>query len=223
MKRSLAFAAALTAFAGAASAQSLQDPYGFVYGGVTFEGESEYDGIITPPGGNQSVDTEYDAGYNFGIGVGANITSSIRAEVELSYSESDADEIFFSGNGPAAEINVDGSFQATTLFANGLYDFDTGGAVTPYVGLGLGVAFVEQDLVYGPGVTVNEDDTVFATQLIAGASYDLSETLALTGDVRYRRLYDVESQRFDAAGASTGTVSGDYDDFSVNVGLRFRF
>ncbi|MEJ6389638.1 outer membrane protein [Gymnodinialimonas ulvae] len=223
MKRSLALIAALTLLGGAASAQSLQDPYGFVFGGITFEGQSDYEGTITPPGGLQSVDTDYDSGFNFGIGIGATIAPSIRAEVELSYTESDADEIFFSGNGDAAEINVDGGIRATTLFANGLYDFDTGGPVTPYLGAGLGVAFVEQDLVYGPGVEVNEDDTVFAAQLIAGASYDLSDSLALTGDVRYRRLFDVESQRFNAAGVSTGTVSGDFDDLSVNVGLRFRF
>ena len=223
MKRSLILAAGLMALAGAASAQSLQDPYGFVFGGVAFEGQSDYDGTITPPGGTQSVDADYDAGFNFGIGIGATIAPSIRAEVELSYTDSDADDIFFSGNGTAAEVNVDGGIRATTLFANGLYDFTTGGAVTPYLGAGLGVAFVEQDLVYGPGVEVNEDDTVFAAQLIAGASYDLSDTLALTGDVRYRRLFDIESDRFNAAGVSTGTVSGDYDDFSVNVGLRFRF
>ncbi len=223
MKRSLILAAGLMALAGAASAQSLQDPYGFVFGGVAFEGQSDYDGTITPPGGTQSVDADYDAGFNFGIGVGATIAPSIRAEVELSYTDSDADDIFFSGNGAAAEVNVDGGIRATTLFANGLYDFTTGGAVTPYLGAGLGVAFVEQDLIYGPGVEVNEDDTVFAAQLIAGASYDLSDTLALTGDVRYRRLFDIESDRFNAAGVSTGTVSGDYDDFSVNVGLRFRF
>lgn len=223
MKRSLFLATALIAFGGAASAQSLQDPYGFVFGGITFEGEAETDGTITPPGGNQSVDTEYDTGYNFGLGVGANITPSIRAEVELAYSESDADDIFFSGNGDAAEVNVGGGIQITTLFANGYYDFDTGGPITPYVGGGLGVAFVEQDLVYGPGVEVNDDDTVFAAQLIAGASYDLSETVALTGDVRYRRLFDIESNRRAPTGASTGVVSGDYDDVSVNVGLRFSF
>ncbi|MEX3014352.1 outer membrane protein [Gymnodinialimonas hymeniacidonis] len=223
MKLSPLVIAAFIAVGTGASAQSLQDRYGFVFGGVTFEGQSDFDGVITPPGGLQSVDTDYDSGFNFGIGVGATIAPSVRAEVELSYTQSDADQIFFSGNGSAAEVNVDGGIRATTLFANALYDFDTGGPFTPYLGAGLGAAFIEQDLVYGPGVAVNEDDTVFAAQLIAGASYDLSDALALTADLRYRRFFDVESNRFNPAGVSTGIVSGDYNDLSLNVGLRFRF
>lgn len=209
------------ALASPVAAQSLQDPYGFVFGGLTFEGSSDYDGLI---GGNpNSVDTDYDAGGQFGFGVGATLAPNIRAEVELSYSEQDADTIFFSGNGSGAEANVGGGLRSTALFANAFYDFETNGPITPYVGAGLGVAFVEQDLVYGPGVRVSEDDTVFATQLIAGASYDLSDSLALTADARYRRLFDIESNRFAPTGASTGVISGDYGDFSVNVGLRFNF
>ncbi len=88
----------------------------------------------------------------------------------------------FLGNGPAAEVHVGGNIRTTALFANALYDFDTSGPITPYVGAGLGVAYVEQDLVYGPGVRVSDDDTVFAVRLIAGAAYDLSDSLALTAD-----------------------------------------
>lgn len=221
MKAIFLLTAGALALATPAAAQSLQDPYGFVFGGVTFEGASDFDGVIG--GAANSVDTDYDAGGQFGLGVGATLAPNFRAEIELSYSEQDADAIFFSGNGAGAEINVGGGLRTTTLFANALYDFETNGPITPYIGAGLGVAFVEQDLVYGPGVRVSDDDTVFATQLIAGGAYDLSDSLALTADVRYRRLFDIESNRFAPTGASTGLISGDYDDFSVNVGLRFRF
>lgn len=221
MKFNLLLAAGAIALASPAFSQSLQDPYGFVFGGITFEGNAELDGRIG--GARQSVDTEFDTGGQIGLGVGATLAPGFRAEVELSYSRQDADTIRFSGNGPAAEINVGGDVTTTTLFANGFYDFDTGGPFTPYVGAGLGIAYVEQDLVYGPGVRVSDDDTVFGVQLIAGAAYDLSDSLALTGDIRYRRLFDIESNRFNPAGVSTGRIAGDFDDVSVNIGLRFRF
>jgi opacity protein-like surface antigen len=221
MKLTYILVAGSLALASPVAAQSLQDPYGFVFGGATFEGTADFDGSIG--GAQQSVETDFETGYQFGVGVGATLAPNIRAEIELSFSEQDADDVFFSGNGPAAEINVDGGLRTTALFANGFYDFETSGPITPYIGAGLGVAYVEQDLVYGPGVRVSDDDTVFGVQLIAGASYDLSDSLALTGDVRYRRLFDIESNRFAPTGASTGLISGDYDDLSVNVGLRFSF
>ena len=216
MKSTAYIAAVLLISGSAVSAQSFNDTYGFVFGGASFEGQSEFDGTFG--GSAQSVDTDYDTGFNLGVGVGASIAPSIRAEVELSYFETDAETIFFSGNGPNAEINVGGGLRATTLFANVFYDFVTGGSVTPYLGAGLGAAFVEQDLVYGPGVTVSDDDTVFAMQFIAGAAYDVTDSVALTADVRYRRLYDIESNRFNPAGVSTGVITGDFDDFSVKVG-----
>jgi len=67
----------------------------------------------------------------------------LRAELELSYSDSDIDQIFFSGNGPAAEINVGGDFSSTNLFVNALFDLPELGTdlITPYAGAGIGVAF----------------------------------------------------------------------------------
>ena len=55
-------AAAAIALTGPAAAQSLQDPYGFVFGGVTLEGNADFDGLI---GGNpNSVDTDFDTGHD---------------------------------------------------------------------------------------------------------------------------------------------------------------
>jgi len=200
--------------------------YGSVFVGGSFPSEAGFDGVI---GGNpQSVDVEYDTGYAVGgtLGKSWGLVGSVRprTELEVSYRQSDVDEIFFTGNGPAAEINVDGDSSSTTVFANALFDVPLAGIpVTPYAGFGVGIAFTEQDFVYGPGVAVGDSDEVFAAQLIAGASYDLSDRIALTLDGRYQRAFGVESRRVAPNGTVTGIVEDDLDTFTVAVGMRLKF
>ena len=45
-----------------------------------------------------------------------------RTKVELSYRKHEVDEIFFPGDGPAAEINANWDSSSTTVFANDLID-----------------------------------------------------------------------------------------------------
>ncbi|WP_415920004.1 outer membrane protein [Tateyamaria sp. SN6-1] len=220
-------AVAVALGAGLATDAAAQDTYGFVFGGATFNGSLDTDGLIG--GAPQTVDTDYDTGYQLGFGIGRTFSGlstdqiGVRGEIELSYGEADADEIRFSGNGPAAEINVGGGIDSTTLFANIYADFASSGAFTPFVGAGVGVGRFSQDLIYGPGVQVNESDTAFGAQLIAGVAWDVSDSVTLTADARYRRFFDIESNRFAPTGASTGVVSGDLSNVSLNIGARFAF
>ena len=217
----------LTAFSSTQVLAQDSGLYGFGFGGFAFDGAQDSDGTIG--GTRQSVDTDYDNGFQFGIGVGRSFSRlssdkiGVRGEIELSYGESDADAIRFSGNGPAEETGVSGGIEATTLFANIYADFETGSAVTPFVGAGVGIGRFSQDLVYGPGVQVNESDTALGLQLIAGAAYDVSDKLTLTADARYREFYDIESNRFAPTGASTGVVDGDFSSVSINFGARIAF
>lgn len=205
-----------------------QDYYGSVFGGLTQNQNTELTGEVTPPGGQQSVDVTFDDGYNFGAAVGRSFGTigsgiGLRGELELSFGESDADELFFSGNGPAAELNVSGDINTTRLFANALFDFETGSALTPYLGAGLGVAFKDIDILYGPGVALEDNTTDFSAQVIAGSSYALSDTTSLFGDVRYIRDFGTEVDRLSPAGGLTGVVEDDFDTVAVNIGVRFTF
>lgn len=229
MQRNLTLAAG-TALALFAAPVAAQDNYIALFGGLSDLDNPNFRGdIATPAGvGPQSVDTDFDTGFGLGIAYGRSFGSlggntRLRGEVELSYSDSDVDAIFFSGNGPAAEINVDGNISTTRLFGNVLVDFETGGAFTPYVGAGLGLARTESDLVYGPGVRVRDSDTGLSAQLIAGTAYKINETWSVTGDVRYIRDFGVELTRTAPTGASTGVIEDDIDTFAVNVGLRYQF
>jgi opacity protein-like surface antigen len=201
--------------------------YGFAVGGTSLNSNLDYSGII---GGNpNTVDVELDSGFQFGLGIGKKIDKwstskvGVRGELELSFSNNGADGIAFSGNGPAAENGVSGGIQTGAIFANVLADFKTGSAFTPYVGGGVGIGRVSQDLFYLPEINVSDSDTVLAAQLIAGVAYAATDTIILTADVRHREFFNVSSTRLNPAGANTGNISGNYGTTSVNVGLRFSF
>ena len=54
-----------------------------------------------------------------------------------------------------------------SAMANLLYDFMPGSVITPYVGAGLGVGFVDSNQSLG--------STVFAYQAMIGAAYNITE------------------------------------------------
>ena len=218
----------LTSTASFAEDRAFGDFYAHVFGGVNVLQDLDFSGQIG--GAQQNVANDFDEGYNIGVAVGtylpalSNNTFGARAEIELSYRENDVDTINFSGNGPGAEGSVSGDSSSTTIFTNLLFDIKTANKrINPYVGAGIGVSFADQDLVYGPGIRINESDEVFAAQLIAGIAYQLTDTVDLTLDSRYSRAFSVSSNRFNGAGVSTGVVEDDVDNLSVNLGLRFKF
>ncbi len=228
VKRILLASAALTISASALSAQSLADGlYIQGFAGYSQLQDSDFSGTVN--GGPENVDTDFDGGFGLGVAVGkeipqwSNDTIGTRIELELSYRDNDVDGVNFSGNGPAAEGNVSGDVTQTSLFANVLVDFKQAGAFTPYVGLGLGATYTDLDFAYGPGVELDDSDTTFAAQIIAGVSYDVSANTSLTLDTRYSRAFDVSSDRLAPNGALTGTVEDDIDAFSVNFGFRQQF
>lgn len=226
LPRLTALALAAATLAPAAQAQDL-------YGRV-FLGTSDLNNPLfsETTGGGTSVGVETDEGFLVGVAVGTEIAKTsfggIRGEVELSFSDNDVDQIFFSGNGAGAEQNVSGSVEATRLFLNGYLDFDTGTAFTPYIGAGIGVSQTEIDLAYGGNpaslVRLSNDSTNFAAQLIAGGAYKLSEGLSLTADVRYIRDFDVNGTRVNPnIVGDIRNFEEDLDTYAVTIGLVQRF
>lgn len=189
--------------------------YGFAYGGTNFDTTLDGDGDFS------SLDLDFDNGFTFGFGIGSQFTPNWRAEVEFLYSRQDADALSFSGGGPAS--GVDGDLTTTAVFANGYYDFANDSPFTPYLGGGIGVARVDQDIFTAGGASLDESDTGFAAQAIAGVSYAVSDRVSLTADVRYRRIFDINTTSVMAAGGGTGSFSGDLETIAVNVGFRIMF
>lgn len=228
LPRHLLAAAALSVSATALTAQTLPEDF-YVQGFLGYSQLQDTNLSGNIGGAPQSVFGDFDGGYGIGIAVGREINQwsnsniGTRVELELSYRDNDVERLDFTGNGAGNEANTSGDVSSTSLFANVLFDFKQQGAFTPFVGFGLGAQRTSYDLVYGPGVAIRDSDTTFAAQAIAGVSYDINTSTALTLDARYSRAFDVSSSRVNPAGVSTGTVEDDLDNFSVNLGVRFKF
>lgn len=198
------------------------------FAGANFISEVTLEGNVNAA--PQTVEIDFDTGFVIGGAIGHSYGEiadgvALRAELELSYSDNSIDQIFFSGNGPAAEINVNGDFTTTNLVVNALLDLPKHGndVFTPYFGGGLGVAFTEIDAVYGPGVRLDSDDENFIAQAIIGASFAATDDADFFVEGRYSRIFDVETPRFAPSGALTGIVEDDFDIFAVNAGIRVKF
>ena len=113
------------------AAQAAED--GFYIGaaaGVNFAQDSKFD-LTTASDPSAS----YDTGLTGLASGGYKFESGLRLEAELGYRTSDVDEV--------SGANGDGDVSALSLMGNALYDFDLGSPITPYIGIGLGVAQVD--------------------------------------------------------------------------------
>ncbi len=123
----------------------------------------------------------------------------------------------------------DGSVEAYTLMANVIYDFFPSSSFRPFVGAGIGVNLVTFDIAgrYNApvgNIGIHDNDTAFAWQLLAGASFDITERL--TGDLTYRYLdgNDVTVRAItNNGGPFIGDLKGAYQDQSLTFGLRYSF
>ncbi|MGQ0534383.1 MAG: outer membrane protein [Caulobacteraceae bacterium] len=116
---------------------------------------------------------EMDSGWNASIAVGKNMWTNWDVEAEFSY-----DEMEYSCCNP-------NNTHESRLMANATYNFTVGG-LTPYVGGGVGAAWV----TYETGGGFEADATVAAYQLIGGVRVPIGETWSLYGEYRYQDLFE---------------------------------
>ena len=137
---------------------------------------------------NEDIDQDNET--LFSLGLGYNFNRNFSAEVLLGYAEAEATPAF--GN-----ADVDARFYSIT----GLYNFDNGDPLVPYLGVGAGVRELDPD-----GFD-SDDDAVL--HFAGGVKYFLSPKVALRLDGRY--LLDVDGN------------DADDDDFQLQAGLQLLF
>ena len=188
---------------------------------------------------------DIDSGWMFGGGIGYQINDWFRVDATANYySEVDfigstAQDVACSDGtvGAICSYSDNGGVQITTLLANAYVDLGTWQGLTPYVGAGIGGAFLHwNDLnniesnVSGTVPTTLANDVHaklsgwrFAYGLHAGASYDISAKLKLDAGYSFTHITDGEMFGFGAKSGLVGT-QGFHDDMKVHafkVGLRY--
>ncbi len=191
----------------AVAEQVPEGPYVGIGGGLNLNDS----GDIDVNGTERDVDTDLgfvglgSFGYSFGNG--------LRAEIEAGYRQNGIDN--WGGT------SVDGDMSAWHTMLNAIYDFDTDSPLTPYVGGGLGAAFVTVDMENNAaGINRNDMDVGFAYQAIVGLGYDITENVALTADYRFFHAVDLDDAISDGPSGGPGD---NYMNHSFVLGLRYAF
>lgn len=191
-KFAVALALATTALAGPALAKDGSWYLG-IEGGALLVEDNNFDlrsanGTVS----NNYIKNNYEIGYDADAIVGYDF-GPVRAEFEVGYKDANLDAVQLSGVGPAirgfsgqivqqASGNyeaADGNARVLSFMVNALLDFGgEDGSMAGYVGAGGGVArvkFSENQLRKFGADFLNDSDTGFAYQFIAGVRKPLSE------------------------------------------------
>lgn len=225
-----AVAAMILGVLGAGGAAAQEAGGWYVSGAVTRSSLDDSDGAVANaigPGGviipSLLTTNSVEDGWGGHLAVGRSF-GRFRAEAEWGYTENDADS--YSVTSPfTATLPQDGENNITRYMLNGYAEMGEG-RVRPYLGAGAGAAHVEVVTVATvaaaptapPRRLIDDSDTVFAYQIMAGVGVPLSERLSLTAQYRWFDADTVEGR--DARGERfTRGIEG----HNIDLGLRLRF
>ena len=209
----------LASVVGLAATGASADTYLSVFGGYTKPSSTDFQ---TSSG---TVTTDSDDGWGLGIAFGKRLRqvgakNRLRIEGELSYRKNDVKNLKLNGTSMAGPT---GSLKSSALMANVYIDFNEQATFTPYLGAGLGLVNVDAQSIGATGTpnVLNDGDSVFAYQLIAGGGWDVSEKTEIFVEYRYFGTDDVGVKTTPAAGSVSTKFP--YRTNNIFLGARFNF
>jgi len=196
---------------------------------------------------------DFGAAASFGGGVGYRFNDYMRADATLDYFHAKisggtacpliirTDPQHLLPMGSDCHYDNTASADVWAPMVNAYVDLPGLGAVTPYLGLGIGAAFVDYDTLhvqevcpgcpagYTPYAATNEGLSSWrlAGSAMAGLTYRLSDNFLLDTGYKYTRIgggkafaYDAADQAFGATGAQVR--DNGFDFHSLRVGVRYE-
>ncbi len=152
-----------------------------------FDADSDFDEWIGQDGitfrASPEADASYDAGYLLGVALGYRVNRSVALELDYAYRRAKGEFNFRLAVDDGDDIEFepqDGDVTVNALMADAVYSFDSFGADMawrPYVGAGLGSAWIDFD--------GDSADAAFAYQVMGGVSYQLNPNWSLFGEARW--------------------------------------
>lgn len=140
--------------------------------------------------GGGGGDVPYKTGYGFQGEIGTKLTPSVRGGLEYSFRQNKVD-------------GADSTHDIHAVMANLYYDINTGAALAPYIGAGLGYGALDDGDFYD-GI---------AYQGTAGLSYRFSPDLVGYAGYKY----------FSVVNAKDENIELDIASHNAELGLRFEF
>tara|TARA_R110000868_G_scaffold42434_2_gene143569 strand:+ start:1920 stop:2678 length:759 start_codon:yes stop_codon:yes gene_type:complete len=208
-----------------AGAWYLRGDIGYV---VTNDYEVTYSGSA---GEQEFLNEDFDDTWLIGVGIGYKFNSFFRADLTLDYRanwefEANTECI---GTCPTTYNEEFGSASMTALLANIYLDWDNSSSFTPYIGGGLGVAYVNLGKHFARNVSGSysgfdgNGNWNFAAAATAGVTFDVTQNFSIDANYRYLWVGDVESGESNTPGL-TGTLTyNDMDLHEFRLGGRYTF
>jgi opacity protein-like surface antigen len=187
--------------------------YGEIRGGVNFANDADFDQTAL------TGELEFDTGYVVELAGGyRHPESGVRGELALGFRGNDLDDYSIAGvSSSSLDLSVDGEADVISGMANLYFEPDLGGQVRPYVGAGIGAAHISAEAEV-EGVKVLDDrDTVFAYQFMAGGIWEFSNNPKVGVTLGYTYFGTSDSEFSDKAGVS---YDSSYDSHAVMIGFR---
>lgn len=227
--RKLAIAVALstTVLAGPALARDGAWYVGGEFGAMITE---DTDTTFTPglgAGTTGTINIGFTEGFDGGGFVGYDF-GAFRVEAEVAYKQADVEDLLTNGitvpgdNGTTRiYTGGNGSVSILSGMINGLLDFGDEDGLSGFVGGGVGVARVDVNNITAftnTGAILDDSDTRFAWQLVAGVRQALSRTVDI--HLKYR-FFNVDELEFTGFGGRA--VQADIRTHSLLGGITFNF
>jgi OOP family OmpA-OmpF porin len=199
MKRTLVAAAALVALPVMAQAQTPSSGFYIgAEGGLNWLLNTNVTTQTSNGGNLNTVAVTPQTGYAVGGVIGYDFVGP-RVELEGVYRANQAN--LASSTGQALGNNIG----QLGILANLLYDFAPGSTITPYIGAGAGIGFVDSNSSLG--------STVFAYQGIVGLGWNVDTNFRVNLDGRY----------YGTSNPTVNNVGWTNNNFSIMLGLQLKF
>ena len=179
-------------------------------GGVLVE---DMQNLVSPGAGVLNTDIGYDVGGIIGYDFGG-----FRLEAETSYRDASADAFNRSGSSTISGGTLDGGASALSFMLNGVLDFGEDDGLQGFVGAGAGVGRLNVDASNSPAIYLNDSDTGFAYQVVAGVRHAISSKVDL--GLKYR-LYSQNNVDLIAPGGAA--LKSDFRSHSLLLTLGYNF
>lgn len=206
-----------------------------VWGGYTInsfagygDDDHEYDHHHDDWEWDYHYDYEMDIEETFALGVKAGfmhpLLKYLAFEFEYSYLNPDIDRSIIINRYGSDYVAVEGDIKLNNFMFNVIGKYPRG-FVHPYIGVGLGLSFTDVTATATDGsvssVSVGDNNTSFAWQLLTGLEFDLANNLAL--DIGYR--YFVTELEFNNSMEFDYDTSGniDFETSMITMGVKFMF
>ena len=214
----------LLVFASSAHAQPTNGFYVGVKAGFSFFSADNLKAVY--PGGSEKATSDTDTVFNFAEFIGYDFF--YRTNVPLRLDLEANTFLDAKGDGSLYGNNIYQNFYVNTVMANIYYDFRNSSILTPYIGVGLGVGFI--NTYFGINDQqfrgTERDITNFAWSLGAGVGINLTENLVLDAGYKFMNLGEVKTggitDYYTAYNGSYGTTEASYIN-NIQVGLRYTF